>query len=101
MYYLVKLLNYKIELFHELVRFGKLPELYCFDKGLVESLGQVMRSIDFHHWVAQGNDVGDHRLVDRILGLQERMEFPLAHVGGEVRFVSSARRDNRYPLEKG
>ena len=49
MYNLVKFLNYKVELFYELVRFGKLAELYCFDECLVESLSQVMRSIDFHH----------------------------------------------------
>jgi hypothetical protein len=81
---LVKLLNYKVELLHELVRFGKLPELNCLNEGLIEFLGQVMGSIDFHHGVAQGNDVRDHRLVDRILCLQEGMEFPLTDVCGEI-----------------
>ena len=54
-----------------------------------------MRRVDLHHRVSHRDDVGDHSLIDVLLGLQEGMQLPLGDISGEMRLVLAARGDDR------
>ena len=54
----------------------------------------MMCGINLHHGVAQGDNVGNHGIVDGPLSFQEGVQLPLGDIRREIRLIFGWSRNN-------
>lgn len=94
-YDVLKLGDYQVQLLHQLVRFRQLSKFDSFDKRFLESQCQLVRGFEFHHRVAQRDDVLHVSILQLTLCLEERVHLPLWYFTRENALKTRPCRNNR------